>query len=84
MLDISWRASSSVILKSGAVVGNDNDTIVKSNNDNHRVIKQYIGTEYKNECISVNFLMERRNFKGGDLKPETIFRLTVALKKIDV
>jgi hypothetical protein len=84
IFDISWRAFSFVVLKGGIVVGNDNDTVVKSNNDNHRVIKQYAGTEYKNECASVSLLIERRNFKGGDLKPETIFRLTVALKKFDL
>jgi hypothetical protein len=84
MFDINWRASSSVGLKSGIIIGNDNDTVVKSNNDNYRVVKQYAGAEYKNECIVVNFLVEKRNFKGGDLKPETIFRLTVALKKFDI
>ncbi|MDR1235740.1 MAG: LPS assembly protein LptD [Holosporaceae bacterium] len=82
MFDVGWHLSPSSKLKGGMIIGNDNDTIVKSNNDNHRVIKQYAGIEYKNECATVDFLVERKNFRGGDLKPETIFRLVFTLKNL--
>ncbi|MDR1334219.1 MAG: hypothetical protein LBJ71_03305, partial [Holosporaceae bacterium] len=82
MFNAGWRLFPSTELKSGVIIGNDNDTFVKSNNDKYRLVKHYAGIEYKNECITVDFWVEKKNFKGGDLKPETIFRFVVHLKSL--
>jgi hypothetical protein len=84
ILDIGWHTSSSTKLKGGIIFGNDNDSIIKSGNDRHRIIRQHIGLEYKNECISADISIEIKNFKGGDLKKETILRLAVNLKNLSV
>lgn len=82
MIDVGWHALSSTKLKGGVILGNDNDTVIKSNNDKKRVIKSYVGVEYKNECATIDFLIEKRNFGGGDLKHETVCKIIVNLKNL--
>ncbi|MDR0581091.1 MAG: LPS assembly protein LptD [Holosporaceae bacterium] len=80
MFNVCWNLSHTIKLKGGAVFGNEVDTA--KNKNNIRPIKQNIGVEYKNECTMVDFVIERRNFSTGDLKPEINFQLVVHLKNV--
>jgi hypothetical protein len=50
----------------------------------YKLIKHSLGIEYKNECTTVDFVVERKNCRGGDLKPETVLRLVVHLKNLGI
>jgi hypothetical protein len=80
MFSAGWNVSHTIKLKGGAVFGNKVNTA--ANKDNIRLIKQNIGVEYKNECTTVDFVVERRNFSTGDLKPDINFQLVIHLKNI--
>jgi hypothetical protein len=87
MFDVGWYATRRVKLKSGVVLGNDDDIFAierRSSKGNCRLIRHSVGIEYKNECATVDFAIERKNYRGGDLKPETIFRLAVHLKNLGI
>jgi hypothetical protein len=84
MFNAGWNVSSTVKLKGGVVFGNEINTEVAINKDNIRLIRQNIGIEYKNECTTVDFVVERKNFSVGDLKPETDFQLTIHLKNLGI
>jgi LPS-assembly protein len=88
MFDVGWFATKKVKLKGGVVIGNDYEvlpTIVNpSTNGKCKLIRSSVGFEYKNECMSVDCSIERKNYRGGDLKPETGFRLTFHLKNLGI
>ncbi|MDR2646249.1 MAG: LPS assembly protein LptD [Holosporaceae bacterium] len=84
MFNAGWNVSSTIKLKGGVVFGNEVNTVTIANKDNVRLIKQNIGIEYKNECTTVDFIVERKNFSTGDLKPETNFQLAVHLKNLGI
>ncbi|MDR1551714.1 MAG: LPS assembly protein LptD [Holosporaceae bacterium] len=85
MLDAWRQVTRKVKLKGVVIIGNDVESmrkIPKKGNDKYRLIRQSVGLEYQNECTFVNFLVERRNYRGGDLKPETVFRFVAHLKNL--
>ncbi|MDR2158066.1 MAG: LPS assembly protein LptD [Holosporaceae bacterium] len=85
MLDGGWQANRNAKLKCGIVIGNDHETLMKKSSGNGYKLARYnAGIEYKNECATVEFVVERRNYRGGDLKPETAFRFVVYLKNLGV
>jgi hypothetical protein len=76
-----------VRLKSGLVMGNDQNPVSagSSSNGGHlRLVGYNVGGEYKNECVTVDFSIERRNYRCGDLKPETVFQFEVHLKNLGI
>ncbi|MDR0753354.1 MAG: LPS assembly protein LptD, partial [Holosporaceae bacterium] len=82
MFNAGWNISSTIKLKGGIVFGNEVNTVVAINKDKIRLIRENIGIEYKNECAMVDFIVERKNFSIGDLKPETNFQLMIQLKNL--
>jgi LPS-assembly protein len=85
MLDVGWQTTSKIKLKSGVIIGNDADSPTERiDRGNFRLIRSSVGIEYKNECATVDFSIERRNQKGGDLKPETVLHLVVHLKNLGI
>jgi hypothetical protein len=84
MLDAGWCMTTSVKLKGGIVVGNEIAALTAINKDKFHSVKQNVGLEYKNECTTVDFVIERKNYRGGDLKPETTLQLVVHLKNLGI
>jgi hypothetical protein len=85
MLDGSWQTTQNIKLKCGLIIGNDHETITQqSHRDRYKLIRHSAGIEYKNECATFEFTVERRNYSDGDLNPETAFRFTVYLKNLGV
>ncbi|MDR0632024.1 MAG: LPS assembly protein LptD [Holosporaceae bacterium] len=87
MLDAGWYVSGTVRLKGGIVMGNDSTTPTALNGEKkgkYHLVKRNVGIEYKNECTTVDFLIERRNYRGGDLKPETALQLVVHLRNLGI
>jgi len=93
ILDTGIYLTNKLKLKNSIIIGNEcrtqsaqpsdgGDKPVQTSDGGYKPIKYNIGIEYKNECASVDFVMERKNLKGGDLKPETTFRLIVNLKNL--
>jgi LPS-assembly protein len=86
-MNIGFHVTKAVKLKGGLVMGNDQEAPVTINvpSDNRlRLIRHNIGIEYNDECTTVDFAVERRNYKGGDLKPETVFQFVVHLKNLGI
>jgi hypothetical protein len=86
-INTSICATKTIKLNTGLIMGNDQDTSMAadiSNNNNLRPIKYNVGLEYRNECAMVNCTVERRNYKSGDLKPETVFQFVIHLKNLGV
>ncbi|MDR0555975.1 MAG: LPS assembly protein LptD [Holosporaceae bacterium] len=85
MLDVGWHATGTLKLKCGMTIGNGGRTLkdtYSDKDDSCRLVRHSAGLEYRNECTTVDFLIERRNYRGGDLKPETALRLVVCLKNL--
>ena len=82
MLDAGWYITSRVKIKSGVIVGSEIDILTMKTTDKSRLVKRNIGIEYKNECTAIDFMIERKNYTIGDLKPETSLQLVIYLKGI--
>ncbi|MDR1334823.1 MAG: LPS assembly protein LptD [Holosporaceae bacterium] len=72
MLDMRWKTNTNTVLKAQIVFGGKQ----------HKLIKYSTGIEYKNECTSVDLVVEKRNYRCGDLRPETAIKLSVNLKNL--
>jgi hypothetical protein len=86
-LDANWHISATSVLKMGIVIGNEfkrSDNVDERNIDRYKLAKYYVGICHKNECTEVNFIVERRNYNDGDLKPETSISLVVHLKNLGI
>ncbi|MCR5225299.1 MAG: LPS-assembly protein LptD, partial [Alphaproteobacteria bacterium] len=85
MFDCGWQATHALKLKNGITFGNKcEDLNTKINNADFKLVKYNVGFEYKNECTSVEVVLERTNYKSGDLKPETSFRFVLHLKNLGI
>ena len=74
MLNVGCRINKKIQVKGGLTFGDKNINLIKHN----------IGISYKNECSTVEASIERTNYKGGDLKPETSFKIVLHLKNIGI
>jgi LPS-assembly protein len=87
-VNANFCLTKTIKLKSGLVMGNDQNSLMSTNSpsdDGHlRLIKYSVGSEYKNECITVDFTVEKRNYGSGDLKPETVFQFEIHLKNLGI
>ena len=72
MFDMGYQMSKTLKFKGGIVLGDKNN----------KLIKHQIGVLYKNECTTIEASIARTSYRGGDLKPETSFRLVIHLKNI--
>ena len=72
MFDMGYQMSRTLKFKGGIVLGDKNN----------KLIKHQIGVLYKNECTTIEASIARTSYRGGDLKPETSFRLVIHLKNI--
>lgn len=70
--DLGWQTNKKLCLKAGAVFGGENN----------RLIKNHVGFEYKNECITVDVAIERTKYHSGDIRPETSFTFVINLKNL--
>jgi LPS-assembly protein len=82
MLNAGWQISGSVKIKGGLIIGNERDPVDDKQEGCCRLVRHDIGAEYKNECLTAELIAERKNFRGGDLKPETVFRFVLHLKNL--
>ncbi len=79
------KINSRTQLNYNIVLGNRNDVISsadKSGRGKLKLLKHGIGVNFENECAKVLVQCERDNKHGGDLRPETTFRLVIQLKKL--
>lgn len=77
-INIKYKFSSSLRLTVGSVFGN------RYKNNDFCLIQHHIGFKYKNECSNIELLIERRNQKSGDIKPNTSVKLIVHLKNLGI
>jgi hypothetical protein len=87
MLDIGWHATSSTTLRGGVVIGNEfkNATNLHEKPINRcKLIRHNVGLQWHNECTEIQVTIEKRNYSGGDLKPETVFTFVVHLKNLGI
>lgn len=88
MLSLDFTITKSIKIKNGITIGNDytkaTDPLQKKINCKCKVVQYHSGFEYKNECMSVEFAVERKNYNAGDLRPETIIHFVVGLKNIGI
>ncbi|MDR2682090.1 MAG: LPS assembly protein LptD [Holosporaceae bacterium] len=74
MLAAEWKASDKWKLSSELVLGHEENKLIRHN----------VGLKYKNECSELEIVLERTNYSGGDLRPETSLRVVVHLKNIGI
>lgn len=74
MIDLGWKTTKSVKLKTGIIFGADKNKLIKYN----------VGMEYKNECTQMELSIERTNYQYGDIRPETSFKFMIHLKNLGV
>ncbi|MDR3180068.1 MAG: hypothetical protein LBT70_04180 [Holosporaceae bacterium] len=74
MLGAGWKVNSKWKLNAEVILGQEKDKLIRSN----------IGVQYKNECSELEMVLERTNYTGGDLRPETSFRMTIHLKNLGI
>ena len=72
MVDIGWQTTKKIKLKAGVVFDNVHNKIVKHN----------VGMIFKNECVDLELSLEKTNYQQGDLKPDTVIKLTAQLKNL--
>ncbi len=75
-----YKISSQTQFNCEIVLGNRFDD--KSNSGKLKLLKHGVGINFENECAKVFLQYERENKCGGDLHPETTFRVVVKLKKL--
>jgi LPS-assembly protein len=74
MVGAGWKVNSKWKLNAEVVLGHEKDKLIRHN----------IGIQYKNECLELEMILERTNYTGGDLRPETSFRMVVHLKNLGI
>lgn len=79
-LNASYKINPRTQLNCGIVLGNRFDD--KSNSGKLKLLKHEAGINFGNECTKILIQYERENKRGGDLHPETTFRVVVKLKKL--
>ena len=72
MIDAGYQMNKKIKFDGGIILGDKNC----------RTIKHHIGFSYTNECTTLKASLERTSYRGGDLKPETSFKILVHLKNI--
>ncbi|MDR3151686.1 MAG: LPS assembly protein LptD [Holosporaceae bacterium] len=72
ILGVGWNMTKNTRLKSEMVLGGEKN----------KLIRQNIGLTYENECSYFDIILERTNYSGGDLRPDTSFRIEVRLKNL--
>jgi len=81
----SYKVSSQTQFNYKIIMGNRNDVIGSADNPNSgklKLLKHGASLSFENECTKVFVQCERENKRGGDLHPETTFRVAVQLKKL--
>ncbi|MDR2723912.1 MAG: LPS assembly protein LptD [Holosporaceae bacterium] len=84
MFNVGWNVTASTKLKGGVIIGNEIDTLTMKSVDKFHTVRRSIGIEYKNECTTVDFIVEQRSHTIDDLKSETVFQLVVHLKNLGI
>lgn len=72
-------------LNYGIIFGNRNEVMSfseKSNEGNLKLLKHSVGVNFENECTKIVVQYDHENKRGGDLRPETTFKIVVQLKKL--
>jgi LPS-assembly protein len=72
MLNIGWNITKNTRLRSELVLGGEKN----------KLIRQKIGFTYENECSYFDIVLERTNYSGGDLRPDTSCRIEMRLKNL--
>lgn len=80
VFNAGYKISSRTQLNCGIVLGNRFED--KSNSGKLKLLKRGVSVNFGNECTKVFLQYERENKRGGDLHPETTFRVVVQLKKL--
>ncbi len=81
----SYRVNPRTRFNYGIVLGNRNDVMSfadKSNSGKLKLLKHGFSMNFENECTKVFVQCERENKHGGDLHPETTFRVIIQLKNL--
>lgn len=84
-LHTGYKFSEQTQLNCGITFGNRNASISSANknkSDKLKLLKYNVGLRFENECSKVFIQCERENKRGGDLRPDTTFRVVVQLKKL--
>ena len=80
-----YKINSQTQFSCGITFGNRKDSVVNTNQkskDRLKLLKYNVGLRFENECSKVFVQCERENKHGGDLRPDTTFRVVVQLKKL--
>lgn len=80
-LDVNYQVSSTFSFCAGATLGNKCPTS-QAKNQSVKLVKHNLGFKYQNECTYIALHVERKNYRSGDLQPDTSIRLVVHLKNL--
>lgn len=80
----SYRINPRTKISGGLILGNRSDAINqtdKTDSGKLKLLKYGAALHFENECAEVSVRYDRINKRGGDLRPDGIFRVVIHLKK---
>lgn len=80
-LHIDYQVSSTFALSAEATFGNKGSTSQETNQP-IKLVRHNVGFKYQNECTYITLHVERKNYRSGDLQPDTSIRLVVHLRNL--